>query len=65
MTIRDLLEMFIDENMQEFSIYDNEKEKVVFTGYLDDIPEEYEYAEITSIDNLIVGTDILTVNVDM
>lgn len=64
MTVRDLIEMFIDDNCQEFSIYDNSAEEVTFTGYLEDLPEEYEYAEVTSIDNLSKGTDVLTVNVD-
>ena len=65
MTVRDLIEMFIDDNCQEFSIYDNSAEEVTFTGYLEDLPEEYEYAEVTSIDNLSKGTDVLTVNVDI
>lgn len=65
MTVRDLIEMFIDDNCQEFSIYDNSAEEVTFTGYLEDLPEKYEYAEVTSIDNLSKGTDVLTVNVDI
>lgn len=51
MTIRDLIEMFIDDRFQKFSIYDVKKEDVVFTGYLDDMPDKYEYAEICTIDN--------------
>lgn len=65
MTIRDLIEMFIDDRFQKFSIYDVKKEDVVFTGYLDDMPDKYEYAEICTIDNLSKGTNILTINVDM
>lgn len=65
MTLRELFEMFIDERSQEIAIYDLTQEKVVWTGQEDDIPEEYEWAEISSIDNLEKGTDILTVNIDI
>jgi hypothetical protein len=60
MTIRELIELFIDE--QEFTIYDSDYEKNVFTGYIDELPDEYEYKEVSSIDNLN-GTEILTINV--
>lgn len=52
MTIRDLLEMFTDPDIQQFELWDNDKEEVVFTGYLNDLPEEFDTAEVTSIDNL-------------
>ena len=52
MTIRDIMEMFIDPDSQQFELWDNDKEEVVFTGYLNDLPEEFDTAEVTSIDNL-------------
>ena len=63
MTIRELLELFIDENLQKISVWDNEQEKVIWSGYLNDIPEDIEYEEIASIDNLDKKTDILTINI--
>lgn len=64
MTIRDLIEMFIDPDSQRFELWDNEREQVVFTGCLSDLPEEYDMAEVTSIDNLEAGNnEIITLNV--
>lgn len=63
MTIRELLELFIDENFQKISVWDNEQEKIIFNGYLDDLPDDLEYEEISSIDNLDKKTDILTINI--
>lgn len=64
MTIRDLIEMFIDPDSQRFELWDNDKEQVVFTGFIDDLPEEYDTAEVTSIDNLEQGNNgIITLNV--
>ena len=51
-TIRDIMELFIDPDSQQFELWDNEKEEVVFTGYLNDLPEEFDTAEVTNIDNL-------------
>ena len=64
MSIRDLIEMFIDPDSQRFELWDNDREQVVFTGYLNDLPEEYDMAEVTSIDNLEAGNNgIITLNV--
>ena len=68
MTIRDIMEMFIDPDSQQFELWDNEKEEVVFTGYLNDLPKEFDTAEVTSIDNLDSNRDntkkeIITLNI--
>lgn len=65
MTIRELMELFIDENEQEFTIYDCNVERNVFTGYLSELPSKYENVEISSIDNLNgpEQNGILTINV--
>lgn len=63
MTVRELLELFIDESSQEISVWDNEKEEVIWNGYLDEIPEDIEYEEVSSIDNLNTETEVLTVNI--
>ena len=64
MSIRDLMELFIDPDGQRFELWDNDREQVVFTGYLSDLPEEYDTAEVTSIDNLEAGNNgTITLNV--
>lgn len=63
MTIRELLELFIDENFQKISVWDNEQEKVIWNGYLYDLPDDLGYEEISSIDNLDRRTDVLTINI--
>ena len=63
MTIRELLELFIDENFQKISVWDNEQEKVIWSGYLYDLPDDLGYEEISSIDNLNRRTDVLTINI--
>ena len=63
MTVRDIIEMFIDENMQEFTVYDLDNDKVLYTGYLDEVPSDVENLEVSTIDCLTKGTDILTLNV--
>lgn len=55
MTIRDIIELFTDPDDQKFEVWDNDKEDVVFRGYINDLPEKYDYAEITGIDNLEGG----------
>lgn len=63
MAIRELLELFIDENFQKISVWDNEQEKVIWSGYLYDLPDDLGYEEISSIDNLDKKTDVLTINI--
>lgn len=63
MTVRDIIEMFSDENMQEFTVYDLDNDKVLYTGYLDEVPCDVENLEVSTIDCLTKGTDILTLNV--
>lgn len=70
MQVRDFLDMFVSPNTQFFRLYDNYTEQIVFEGYLTDIPEDkeyFEYAEITSIDNIQNSpySESLTLNVDV
>lgn len=65
MTVRDFIEMFIEAQDQYFELWDNNKEEVVFKGYLFDLlGEEYEYATVTSIDNIEKGAKGITLNID-
>lgn len=64
-TVEEIIEMFIDPSVQEFSIWSNEKEKVIYTGFISDIPEELLYADVTSIDNVLEDCKgIITLNID-
>lgn len=59
MTVYELITMFIEEDDQYFELWSNEKEKVIFNGYLSDLPEELYDTEVTSIDN--IHKDVITV----
>lgn len=51
-TVEEIIEMFVDPEMQVFSIWSNEKEKVIYTGFISDVPDELLQADVTSIDNV-------------
>lgn len=52
MVVQELMEMFVDADSQHIQLFDVDKEDVVFDGDYADIPDEYDNAEITSIDNV-------------
>ena len=64
-TLGELLDLYVDANM-ELNIYDlNDKvSKIVYSGYRDDMPDEYEDMEVSSIDNPYKDSYILTINID-
>lgn len=64
LTIYDLTILFIDSDMQEISIYDITSGDVVWKGTLEDVPDEYLYEEITSIDNLD-NSSVLGLNIEL
>ena len=59
MTLQDFVEMAI-ENYYDCYVWDNEKEKEVFKGIIDDIPDEFLEQEFSSweIDNGRIGFNI-------
>lgn len=63
MTIRCLLELFVDVSYVNVTIYDLNSDKELFNGYGDEIPYELEHMEIASIDSP-AATDCITINVD-
>lgn len=65
MTVRDILDMFIDGDYQYFELWDVNKEEVVYSGYLFDLSDELEYATVCSIDNVYGDTKGITLNIDM
>ena len=53
MTIRDLMEMFLDD--QEMQIFDLDKDETIFDGLYSELGDEHENladTEITSLDNI-------------
>lgn len=63
MTVDELIDLFVDELNQKFIIYDTELGKDVFEGCIADMPEEFREYEISSIDNIEVGSDTITINI--
>ena len=61
MLVYEFLEMFTEPNSQWFELWDNEKEQLAFIGFLDELPQELQFAEITSIDNI---TTAITININ-
>lgn len=64
MTIQDFMELFIDGDSQHFNVYDNEKEEVIFDGFGSKISDELLDEEISSIDNISIDNDIITLNIN-
>lgn len=69
MTVYEFMRMFLEEDEQYFKLWDNEKEKYVFEGYLPNLPYELCIAEVTSIDNIANcmenSNGIIILNVDI
>lgn len=65
MTVFGFMKYSIDVGWQEFTIYDVDKSEDVFTGTLDECPEQYEQAEICSFDTINVHSPKLTLNVTL
>lgn len=64
-TVEEIIEMFVDPEMQVFSIWSNEKEKVIYTGFISDAPDELLQADVTSIDNVFEDCKgIITFNIN-
>ena len=66
MAVNEFMDLFIDPEAQKFQIWSNEKEKVIFEGYIsdEDFPADtIGEAEITSIDNISTA-EYITLNVD-
>ena len=65
MTIREFIEMFVDPDSQEFRVWSDSKEENIFSGFLEDCPDEIADEIITSIDTAtMIETKVMTVNVE-
>ena len=50
MIVLDFCELCIDNTQLKVNLYDNGKDKVVWTGRADDIPEEFAFREVECYD---------------
>lgn len=64
LTVDEFMELLIDGDSQHINIWDNEKEKVIFDGHGNEIPDDILYENVTSIDNVLVNNKgIITLNI--
>ena len=63
MTIRDFLDLFVDDSLVQITVYDMSEADNIHTCYGDELPEELEDEEIESIDT---PTEVgcLTINIE-
>lgn len=66
MTIYELAKLMLDASCQHVKIFDFAHDDVteVFDGMFDEVPEEYEDMEISSIDNVYGDVDYIGINID-
>ena len=64
MTLYEFRELFIDES-QEVKIYDISSDDVdlIYEGYFDEMPDEFEDLEISSLDNVYNDMGYVGINV--
>ena len=65
MTVEDFMEYSIEESFQKFTLYDVDKGEEVFTGYIDDCPDNYLEAEVCTFDVIDKNSPRLTLNVTL
>lgn len=64
MTVQELCELFIEDSCQTIQIWSDKEEYIVWKGNADEAQDsEYAWSEISSIDNIETGTDIMTINI--
>ena len=65
MTVKEFMEYSIDVDWQEFTLYDIEKGEEVFTGNIDECPNNYIEAEVCTFDTINESSPRLTLNVTL
>ena len=58
MTVRDIMQLFLDPDNQHIQIWTDDGEKMVYNG---DIPEDMNCAEVSGIDDIY--NDVFSINV--
>ena len=62
-TVRSFCEMCVEPSLQMINLYDCDIGDVVWEGFADDVPEEYEDWYISSWDCIISPSATLTLNI--
>ena len=65
MTVEDFMEYSIEESWQKFTLYDVDKGEEVFTGNIDECPDNYLEAEVCTFDVIDENSPRLTLNVTL
>ena len=65
MDVHGFIALLTEESLQEIVIFDLTSGEEKYTGTADEIPSEYEYCDICSIDSLISETRTITINIEL
>ena len=65
LTVENFMEYSIDESWQKFTLYDVDKGEEVFTGNIDECPDEYLEAEVCTFDAIDKDSPRLTLIVTL
>jgi hypothetical protein len=65
MTVENFMEYSIDVSWQKFTLYDVDKGEEVFTGNIEECPDEYLEAEVCTFDVIDKDSPRLTLNVTL
>lgn len=61
-TVEDLCDAFIN-SFQRVKLYDSNSVKIVYEGYANEVPDDYLYLIVDSIDNIMKNDDSITLNI--
>ena len=65
MTVDELTSIFTEASDQEIIIFDLDSGEELYKGMADDVPYQYLYYEVQSIDTLFTETKTITINIDL
>ena len=65
MTVDDLTSIFTETSDQEIVLFDLNSGEELYNGTADDVPYQYLYCEVQSIDTLFTETKTITINIDL
>jgi hypothetical protein len=65
MAVNEFMLYSIDIDFQKFTLYDVDKEEEVFTGTIEECPDEYLGAEVCTFDVIDKDSPRLTLNVTL
>lgn len=65
MTVDELTSIFTETTDQEIVLFDLNSGEELYKGMADDVPYQYLYGEVQSIDTLFTETKTITINIDL